>query len=76
MGNINKTQLIKRHLITKGTITTWDAIKLYGETRLSDVIYRLKKRGMDITTYMVDAVDKYGNPCRYANYVYKGVEEK
>ena len=72
MGNVNKTQLIKKHLIEKGSISTWEAINLYGETRLSDVVYRLKKRGMDIVTILVDCVDRYGNNGLYANYVYKG----
>lgn len=69
---MNKTQLVKKHLIEKGSISTWEAINLYGETRLSDVVYRLKKRGMDIATILVDCVDRYDNSGRYANYVYRG----
>lgn len=72
MGKINKTQLIKKHLIEKGSISTWEAINLYGETRLADVVYRLKKRGMDIATILIDCVDRYDNNGHYANYVYRG----
>ncbi len=46
---MNKTELVKRHLENGKPITTWEAYKLYNETRLSGVIYNLKKRhGMDI----------------------------
>lgn len=72
MEKTNKTQLIKKHLIEKGNITSWEAISLYGETRLSDVIYRLKKRGMDIITVMIDDIDRYGNSTSYGRYIYKG----
>lgn len=72
MEKTNKTQLIKKHLIEKGNITSWEAINLYGETRLSDVVYRLKQRGMDIVTLMIDDIDRNGNTNRYAKYIYKG----
>ena len=34
---------ILNHLITKGSITSWEAIKEYGITRLSAVIFNLRK---------------------------------
>jgi len=43
-----KTSLIKGHLISKGSITSWEAITLYRATRLSAIIFNLKDRGMDI----------------------------
>ena len=69
---MNKTQLVKEHLLEHGSITSWDAINLYGETRLSDVILKLRQKGWDIRTIMVEFTDRYGNTGTYANYVYKG----
>lgn len=69
---MNKTQKVKEHLLKHGSITSWDAINLYGETRLSDVILKLRQKGWDIRTIMVEFTDRYGNTGKYANYVYKG----
>jgi hypothetical protein len=46
----SKIKAIQNHLETKGNITSWEAIELYNYTRLSDAIYRLKRKGMDIST--------------------------
>ena len=46
----SKIKAIQSHLETKGNITSWEAIELYNYTRLSDAIYRLKRKGMDIST--------------------------
>ena len=48
---MNKTKAIQLHLIEKGNITSWEAIKEYGATRLSAIIYNLRnKYGMNIIT--------------------------
>ena len=36
------------HLKTYGTITSYEAIKEYGATRLADIIFKHKKNGYDI----------------------------
>ena len=41
---------IKWHLKNYGHITSLQAIKLYGATRLADIIYKLKKQGYTIHT--------------------------
>lgn len=51
---ISKHQQVKNHLIKFGQITSWDAIKLYRATRLSAIIYNLKKEGLQIDTEMVN----------------------
>jgi hypothetical protein len=70
---MNKSELVRQHLLRYGSITSWEAINLYGETRLSDVILKLRQKGWDIRTIMCEFQDKYGNIGRYANYVYRGV---
>ena len=45
-----KIKAVKSHLFTVGNITSLEAIKLFGYTRLSDGIFNLKKQGLDIYT--------------------------
>ena len=68
---MTKTQYIKDHLLMYGNITSWEAIELYGETRLSDKILKLRQKGWDIRTLMIEGTDRNGNPSRYAKYVLK-----
>lgn len=68
MGKTTKTALVKKHLMEKGSITSWDAIKMYGATRLSAIIFNLRKAGMDIITSDIESVDRYGNTSRYGKY--------
>lgn len=41
---MNKTQKVLNHLQTKGTITSLQAINLYNATRLSAIIFTLRKK--------------------------------
>ena len=70
---MNKTNAIALHLIEKGNITSWEAIKEYGATRLSAVIFNLRhKRGMNITNERVNFIDRYGTKSHYDIYKYEG----
>ena len=70
---MNKTKAIQLHLIEKGSITSWEAIKEYGATRLSAIIYNLRhKYGMNIEAETIEFVDRYGHKATYAKYIYKG----
>lgn len=42
----NKTQKVLEHLQKHGSITSLEAIDLYGATRLSGIIYNLKKKNI------------------------------
>ena len=68
---MNKHQAVKNHLKEHGNITSWEAIDLYGATRLSAIIFNLRKT-MDIDTMMIETTDRYGDTCPYAKYIYKG----
>ena len=41
----NKYELVKEHLLKRGKITSWEAITKFRATRLSDIIYKMRKRG-------------------------------
>ena len=43
MAQESKVKKVLQHLLMYGSITSWDAIKLYKATRLSAIIFELKK---------------------------------
>lgn len=65
-----KTEQIKTHLVNFGSISSMEAINNYSATRLSAIIFSLKKRGMDIKTELLTTKDRNGNSCTYAVYKY------
>ena len=69
---MNKTNAIQLYLIEKGSITSWEAIKEYGATRLSAIIFNLRKKGMNIRTERIEFTDRFGNKANYAKYIYEG----
>lgn len=60
--------LILSHLRDKGTITSMEAIREYGITRLGAVIFFLREDGYNIDTDMVSTKNRYGHPVRFAKY--------
>lgn len=64
-----KTSEIIKHLKAKGSITSMEAFELYGATRLSAIVFSLRKKGYDITTEEESCVDRYGHVCSFARYV-------
>ena len=69
MKKMNKTRALLEHLQTRGSITSMEAIDRYGATRLSAIIFNLRKRGYDIDAVECVCKDRFGNTCRYAKYV-------
>ena len=68
---LSKTALILEHLKNNKTITSWEAIEEYGATRLSAIIYNLRKK------YYIDSIDriftdKFGNTSTFTEYIYCG----
>lgn len=63
MEKEKKIKKVENHLLTYGKITSWECITKYRYTRLSDAIYKLKKKGMNIETEM-----RYKDGERYAIY--------
>lgn len=67
---MNKTKAVMQHLQDFGTINTWEAIKEYGASRLSSIIYNLRhKYKMDIVSEDIRFTDRYGHSSKYAKYV-------
>lgn len=68
MSSMNKTKAVLQWLQTGAGISSMEAIKQFGATRLSAIIFNLKAKGHDIETVMVEGRDRFGNPMRYAVY--------
>lgn len=63
--------MILSHLKTKGSITSMEAFRTYGITRLSGRIFDLREQGHKITTYK----EKAKNGALYAVYRLQEGEE-
>lgn len=64
---------ILHRLKTQGSITSWEAIKEYGCTRLADVIFCLK-REYSISCEIVRGKNRFGDNVRFAKYTFIGVK--
>jgi hypothetical protein len=71
--DMTQTNEVLKHLKAHGKITSMEAITLFGATRLSDIIMRLRKHYI-IETEMVESPvpNRYGKKSRYGIYHYKG----
>ena len=74
-----KQMKVFKHLKKHGSITTWKAIEDYGATRLSAIIFNLRKlgnlpkndlSGFVIKSIPIDFTDRLGNKSKYVKYVY------
>jgi len=61
-------QEVKNHLEKFGHLSSIIAIKEYGITRLADLIFRLRKEGLDIKTLTENHVNRHGNKGTHAVY--------
>lgn len=67
---LNKTECVLEHLKKNGCITSWEAIELYGATRLSAIIYNLRHReGYAIDMINLPFVDRFGTKSHYGKYI-------
>lgn len=65
-------EAILNHLKKNKSITSMEAFKFFGVTRLSACIFDLRAKGHNIDTLMLEGTTRFGKPCKYAKYVYKG----
>lgn len=76
MGKQTQTEEVLAHLIKHGSITSLEAIKKYGCTRLSAMIYKYRARGYEIETHSKVVKNRYGNTTTYAVYILKEMPKK
>jgi hypothetical protein len=61
---------VKKHLLEKGSIDSWTAINLYGATRLSAIIFKLRERGYNIESIANSSFDRNNQVCNFTTYKY------
>lgn len=70
---MTQKNLILKHLQkNKKGITSLEAIEKYGVTRLSGVIFNLKKEGYNITSKLIAVTNRFGNVCWVSRYTLEG----
>jgi hypothetical protein len=69
LAKTTKTAQVKKHLLDTGIINSWTAINAYGATRLSAIIFNLRRRGMNIISQPITTKDRNNNLCNFVNYV-------
>lgn len=72
----SQTEDVLEYLKKHGSITSMQAIKKFGATRLSAIIYVLRGRGYQITTEPFLVTTKYGRKTRPARYILQKEENK
>lgn len=68
MSSMNKTKAVPQWLQTGAGISSMEAIKQFGATRLSAIIFNLRKRGYDIEAVTCEGTDRFGNKVQFARY--------
>lgn len=66
---ITQEMRILNYMIDNGSITSWEAIKEFGITRISARIFELRKRGFFIENEWEHTINRYGDKIKYARYV-------
>lgn len=69
---MNKTSAILQFMRENEGITSMQAFEMFGATRLSSIIFSLRKQGYDIETIKMECIDRYGHLVQYAKYVLRG----
>lgn len=67
MNNVNQETIVFEHLLINGSITSMEAFEK-GITRLSAIIFKLKKRGLHISKVTETGRNRYGKHMSYARY--------
>ena len=69
---VSQTSEVLRYLQEGHTITSMEAIQMFGATRLSAIIYNLRHDGYDIIAETQTCKNRYGHITRYATYYLAG----
>lgn len=59
---------VLNYMLDYGGITSWEAIREFGITRLSAYIFNLRKRGYVIDNERITSVNRYGDKISYVRY--------
>ena len=68
MAKRTQADRVLAYIRTFGSITTLEAFRDLGVTRLSARIYELRARNINIDSTSVTSKNRYGESCTYAKY--------
>ena len=68
MAKQSQKKAVLKYLQTHKKITSLNAIKLFGATRLSAIIFDLRRNGYNIKTHIRTGKNRFGNTVGYAEY--------
>ena len=75
MAKTTQMDRVLNYMYAHGSISSLEAIRDLGVTRLADVIFKLKKQGYNIVTRTEKNTNRYNEPVYYARYYVAPVEE-
>ena len=75
---MSQVERVLDHLIESEnhSITSMDAFRLFGITRLAAVVYDMRKLGYEVETVEEVSKNMYDEPTRYARYYLKSEEKR
>ena len=73
---MTQAQAVLKHLQEKGSITSIEAISLYGATRLSSIIYNLRKAGYNISIERKRFKNRFNNESCIGIYRLEGINDE
>ena len=65
---MTKTQAVLEWLMTHASISSMEAIQSFWATRLSAIIFNLRKAGYNIETVRCEGTDRFGNKMTFVRY--------
>lgn len=68
MGKKTQAERVLEYIKRFGSITTLEAFRDLGVTRLSARIFELRARGFDIDSTNITNKNRYGEKCTYSKY--------
>ncbi len=68
----NQEQRLLDYLKTNFKVSPMDAWIELGIYRLSDVVFKLRNKGYEIETERKSVMNRFDEPCNFAEYVLKG----
>ena len=77
MERMTKSEKVKRYMQEYGKINSWEAIKEFGATRLSAIIFNFRhKNNMNIVSQRRQFIDRYGDKSYFVDYILKQDDEE
>ena len=68
MAKVTLTQRVMQYMEEEGSITSLDAFRELGVTRLAAIIFNLKEQGVPIKTETMYGINRWGDEVRFAKY--------